>query len=178
VNGVNTSYSSSSGEATNTSEGKLEQVSLGNKARFRFVYKLTPIRQENYQEFPEIYLPSFLTSNLENYVDSLVVGKNLRLSTPNNTEQPTSTVALIMNVPYVIKGKNNSSDNGLQIFYSYTEKQKENAGVKIINKEYKNMGVGRNVVDITLSVNCTLEDYQLNTFGIQDGSFKIRIFLQ
>lgn len=176
INGVSTSYSN--GESTNTAEGKLELLSAENKKRFRFVYKLTPLKQENYQEFPEIYLPSFLTNNLKDYIDSLVIGKNLRLTTPSDILQTSNTVALVMNVPYVIKGKNNSTDNGLQIFYSHTEKQRADSGVKVISKEYKKIGKAENVVDITLSVNCTLEDYQLNTFEIEDGLFKIRIFLK
>jgi hypothetical protein len=174
INGISTAYVD--GEATIVSGGNLEITSQKDNQRYRFVYKLTPTVPQSYHEFPEIYLPSFLTSNIRNYVDSLVVGKGFELSTPFNAVQPSNSVALVMKVPYSVKSaKGNQSE--IQIFYSYPEKQASNAEVKIISKEFKKLGTGKSFVDLTLSVNCILEDYQFNALEIQDGLFKIRIFL-
>jgi hypothetical protein len=174
INGVSTAYVD--GESTIVSGGNLEITSQKDNQRYRFVYKLTPTVPQSYHEFPEIYLPSFMTNNIRNYVDSLVVGKAFELSTPFNSIQPSNSVALVMKVPYSVKSKSGSQSE-IQVFYSYPEKQEANAGVKIISKEFKKMGTGKSAVDLVLSVNCVLEDYQLNSLEIQDGLFKIRIYL-
>ncbi len=174
INGISITYADPS--STTVSGGSLEENSKQGNQRYRFVYKLTPTTPQNYQEFPEIYLPSFMTNNINHYVDSLQVGKKFDLNIPNSTSELSNSVSLVMKVPFLVKSQNGTRSE-IQVFYSYPEKQLTSNGVKIISKEFKQVGVGKKVVDLTLSVNCILEDYQFNTLEIQDGLFKIRIFI-
>ena len=158
-------------------EGNLALSNQENVNRFRYIYKFTPSTQQQYQGFPEIYLPSFLTGNIRHYTDSLRVGDVYNLSSPLDISDYNGGAAFSIKVPYKHKNKNGSENYDTQFFYSNAEKQGKKSGMKIIAKEYKKIGVGRNVVDILLSINATLEDSQYNTLQVEDGFFKIRIQL-
>ncbi len=158
-------------------EGNLELTNQDNVKRFRYIYKFTPSTQQQYQGFPEIYLPSFLTGNIRHYADSLQVGDVYNLSSPLAIANNNLGAAFSIKVPYKLKNKAGNESYETQIFYSNAEKQGKKSGMKIVSKEYKKIGVGRNVVDILLSINATLEDSQYNTLQVEDGFFKIRIQL-